>query len=126
MDTMWAQHKGPLYAASIELFVAARTDADLRKRLAEVERDVTRTISKGMLDLAPDSAAKREFRDADRFDLVGDARIGAALLRRSREGHRPPLGGDARAADRAALRRGILTSLDLPASQHVTSKTRGA
>jgi len=78
MDTMWAQHKGPLYAASIELFVAARTDAELRKRLAEVERDVTRTISKGMLDLAPDSAAKREFRDA--VDLTLSAMRGLALL----------------------------------------------
>ncbi|MDX6615471.1 MAG: hypothetical protein QOD60_562 [Solirubrobacterales bacterium] len=78
MDVMWAQHKGPLYAASIELFVAARTDPDLRKRMVEVEREVTRTIAKGLLDLAPESAARREFRDA--VDLTLSAMRGLALL----------------------------------------------
>jgi AcrR family transcriptional regulator len=78
MDTMWAQHKGPLYAASIELFVASRTDPELRERMAEVERDVTRTIAKGILDLAPEAVARREFRDA--VDLTLSAMRGLALL----------------------------------------------
>jgi AcrR family transcriptional regulator len=78
MDVMWAQHKGPLYVASIELFVAARTDPDLRKRMVEVEREVTRTIAKGMLDLAPEASARREFRDA--VDLTLSAMRGLALL----------------------------------------------
>jgi AcrR family transcriptional regulator len=41
LDLLWGLHNGPLYAASVELFVAARTDAELRERLIEVEREVS-------------------------------------------------------------------------------------
>ena len=41
LDLLWGLHNGPLYAASVELFVAARTDPELRDRLVEVEREVS-------------------------------------------------------------------------------------
>ena len=40
VDVLWAIHKGPLIAAMSELWVAARTDGELRARLVAVQRDV--------------------------------------------------------------------------------------
>jgi AcrR family transcriptional regulator len=44
LDLIWKLHAGPLYAASVELFVAARTDPELRERLLEVERDIAAQV----------------------------------------------------------------------------------
>jgi hypothetical protein len=44
LDMLWADHSGPLFHAAIELWVAARTDPELRASLVAVERDVTDTI----------------------------------------------------------------------------------
>ncbi len=40
LDLLWHQHSGPLFAASIELWVAARSDKELRASLLPVEREV--------------------------------------------------------------------------------------
>jgi AcrR family transcriptional regulator len=64
LDLMWAQHSTPLFTAALELFVAARTDAELRARMVEVEREVTRTINRAAVDVVPsfgDDAALREW-----------------------------------------------------------------
>jgi AcrR family transcriptional regulator len=37
LDLLWEIHQGPIMHATLELWVAARTDADLREQLAEVE-----------------------------------------------------------------------------------------
>lgn len=37
LDLMWESHQGPVLYATIEMWVAARTDPDLRAQLAEVE-----------------------------------------------------------------------------------------
>lgn len=37
LDLMWAVHQGPLLYATIEMWVAARTDPELREQLAEAE-----------------------------------------------------------------------------------------
>jgi AcrR family transcriptional regulator len=37
LDILWDMHKGPTFTATVELWVAARTDADLRKHVATVE-----------------------------------------------------------------------------------------
>jgi AcrR family transcriptional regulator len=42
LDRMWDLLKGPLFAAMAELWVAARTDAELRKELTQAERDGAR------------------------------------------------------------------------------------
>lgn len=41
LDALWKAHAGPLFQASLELWVAARTDAELRASLIKVEREVT-------------------------------------------------------------------------------------
>ena len=44
LDMLWADHSGPLFHAALELWVAARTDPELRSSLVAVERDVSDTI----------------------------------------------------------------------------------
>lgn len=40
LDLLWDAHTDPLFDAALELWVAARTDDELRAQLAPVERDV--------------------------------------------------------------------------------------
>jgi AcrR family transcriptional regulator len=44
LDLLWGSHKGPLFHAALELWVAARTDPELRRRLVPVERNLAATI----------------------------------------------------------------------------------
>jgi AcrR family transcriptional regulator len=44
LDLLWHVHQGPLFAAAIELWVAARTDSELRAELVPVERRLTERI----------------------------------------------------------------------------------
>jgi AcrR family transcriptional regulator len=37
LDILWEMHKGPTFTATVELWVAARTDDDLRRHVATVE-----------------------------------------------------------------------------------------
>ncbi len=48
LDLLWKIHNGPLFQAALELWVAARTDDELRKALAAVEREIQR----GLTDMA--------------------------------------------------------------------------
>jgi AcrR family transcriptional regulator len=48
LDMLWKVHSGPLFQAALELWVAARTDHELRASLVPVERDMivkTRELS---------------------------------------------------------------------------------
>ena len=78
LDKVWAMHTSPLFAASMELFVAARTDPELRSRLVEVERDVSQSIAAGLVGLFPDVAGDRSFRDSIDADLA--AMRGLAII----------------------------------------------
>lgn len=42
LDLLWASHRGPLFEAAMELWVAARTDDELRERLVPVELQLAR------------------------------------------------------------------------------------
>ncbi len=78
LDRVWAIHLSPLFAASMELIVAARTDPELRERMVDVERDVTASISTALAGLFPDLAADREFRESIETELA--AARGMAVL----------------------------------------------
>jgi AcrR family transcriptional regulator len=58
LDELWEVHGGPVFAAAMELWVAARTDAEVRAALQEASRDITRMIVKGAVELFPDLMAK--------------------------------------------------------------------
>ncbi len=79
LDLLWGIHTGPLFAASVELWVAARADEDLRLRLVEVEREIAALTLAGIDDLFPEMTGRREFREAVDASLA--TMRGLALLR---------------------------------------------
>jgi AcrR family transcriptional regulator len=58
LDALWELHKGPLMAAVAELAVAARTDLELRDRLAPVQRGAIAASSSVAAHLFPRAAAQ--------------------------------------------------------------------
>lgn len=58
LDLLWKIHKGPLFQAALELWVAARTDEELRRALASVERDIQTGLAAMAADLFGSDAAR--------------------------------------------------------------------
>ena len=54
LDHVWEIHTDPVFQATMELWVAARTDAEIRSAMDDVTRDVTRLIAQGAQELFPD------------------------------------------------------------------------
>lgn len=61
LDRVWQVHRGPLFEAGAELWVAARTDAELRAAMDGVTRDFALRTAEGMLHLVPDLVARPGF-----------------------------------------------------------------
>jgi AcrR family transcriptional regulator len=78
LDLVWEAHTGPLFAASLELYVAARTDPELRESLLAAERDVDRVILAGAAEAFGEDATSPEFRGA--LEVALAAMRGLALL----------------------------------------------
>jgi AcrR family transcriptional regulator len=78
LDRLWAIHTSPLFAASMELIIAARTDPELRERMVEVEHAVTELIESNMRDLFPEEVKRAEFRAG--VDVVMSSMRGLAML----------------------------------------------
>lgn len=78
LDLLWDLHSGPLFAASIELFVAARTDPELREQMVELEREVTRDIYAAATEVFPGFSDRPELRDT--LDVGLAALRGLAML----------------------------------------------
>ena len=105
LDILFEQYSGPLFAAVVELSLAARDDAELQAVIATEER----TVARAMLETATvvfgdDFPASREA--AQRWNTVLSAIRGLALLKL--------LGHPHEAVDRqwAATRRQLLELLD--------------
>jgi AcrR family transcriptional regulator len=73
LDHLWTVHRSPLFDAGLELWVAARTDPELRDAMENVTDDFAVRIGLGMLHVFPDLAAQPGF--AER------AMVGLATLR---------------------------------------------
>ena len=58
LDALWASFSGPLFYASLELWVASRSDAQLRASLVRFERGVGREMAKLWRELAGSEATK--------------------------------------------------------------------
>ncbi len=54
LEHVWEHHRGPLFAATIELWVVARTDAEVRAAMDPVTRDINRMILSGAAELFPE------------------------------------------------------------------------
>jgi AcrR family transcriptional regulator len=46
LDVIWEEHQGNVFDATLELWVASRTDPELRKTLRRIERDVAATVAR--------------------------------------------------------------------------------
>jgi len=80
LDAIWASFSGPLFAAALELWIAARSDAELRANLVRFERQVGRAMRALFAELAgADRARAREF--AAVLELTFHVMRGMALQR---------------------------------------------
>ncbi len=62
LDELWRMHNAPVFQATLELWIAARTDPDLAAAMRELERDVTRLVLTSAAELFPERRTESEFR----------------------------------------------------------------
>jgi AcrR family transcriptional regulator len=63
LDFLWEAHQGPLFIATVELWVAARTDGVLACHIERVEPVVNSTLISAIAQLVPDHATRKELRN---------------------------------------------------------------
>ncbi|MBE1578788.1 AcrR family transcriptional regulator [Amycolatopsis roodepoortensis] len=61
LQLLWEMHQGPVFSATVELWVASRTDAELRAQMAVVEPIATSSLVEFGKALLPDHSAHPEF-----------------------------------------------------------------
>jgi AcrR family transcriptional regulator len=64
LDFLWELHQGPLFVATIELWIASRTDPVLAAEIERVEPVVNAGVLAAIVQLLPDEAGRRELRHA--------------------------------------------------------------
>ncbi|MEW5811065.1 MAG: TetR/AcrR family transcriptional regulator [Actinomycetota bacterium] len=64
LDFLWDAHQGDMFVATIELWVASRTDAVLAEQVRRVEPLVNGTLIAAIAQLLPEHAAQRAVRNA--------------------------------------------------------------
>ena len=63
LDFIWEVHQGPLFVATAELWLAARTDDTLAAEMANVEPAVNAALLVAIAQATPDESVQREIRD---------------------------------------------------------------
>lgn len=63
LDFLWEAHQGPLFIATMELWVAARTDPVLAQQIERVEPIVNGTLITAIAQLLPEHPAQKELRN---------------------------------------------------------------
>ena len=63
LDYIWEAHQGPLFVATIELWVASRTDPVLAHQIARVEPLVNSTLITAIAQIMPDHPDPKAIRD---------------------------------------------------------------
>ena len=61
LDRLWELFSGPVSFAQLELFVAARTDADLHRHLVQFDQAVLDTLDNAARQVAPQLVERPEF-----------------------------------------------------------------
>jgi len=80
LDAVWASFSGPLFYAALELWVASRSDAQLRANLLRFERGVGRAMAELWRELAgPEASRAPHFEDL--LELTFHVMRGMALQR---------------------------------------------
>ncbi|MEB3030815.1 TetR/AcrR family transcriptional regulator [[Mycobacterium] nativiensis] len=63
LDFLWEAHQGPMFIATVELWVAARTDRVLAQHIERVEPVVNGTLIAAIAQLMPGHPAQKEIRN---------------------------------------------------------------
>lgn len=63
LEYLWDSHQGPIFVATLELWVASRTDAVLAAQIERVEPIVTGALVGALAQIIPDQAAQKDLRD---------------------------------------------------------------
>jgi AcrR family transcriptional regulator len=61
LDLLWEMHRGPIFSATVELWVASRTDSELRRHMSVAEPIATSSLVEFGKALLPDYANHPEF-----------------------------------------------------------------
>jgi AcrR family transcriptional regulator len=61
LQLLWEMHQGPVFSATVELWVASRTDPDLRRQMAMVEPIATGSLVEFGKAIMPEYAGHPEF-----------------------------------------------------------------
>lgn len=64
LDFLWENHRSRFFVASVELWVAARTDPVLAEQIARVEPVVVGAVLAAVARVLPDEAARKDLRHA--------------------------------------------------------------
>ena len=87
LDLLWKVHTGPLFQASLELWVAARTDPELREQLLPIERSVNaRLIEGGQTLFGVDPDDELGVRITTALSAIRGLAMAAILLKPPRRG----------------------------------------
>ena len=70
LERVWQAHRGPLFTAALELWVAARTDAALRAAMNDVAKAQAVHVTEGIVGGFPELAAKPGFAEAVMIGLA--------------------------------------------------------
>ena len=70
LERVWQAHRGPLFTAALELWVAARTDAALRAAMNEVANGQAVRVAEGIVGAFPELAATPGFAEAVMIGLA--------------------------------------------------------
>lgn len=63
LDYLWESHQGPIFVATVELWIAARTDPVLAEQVERVEPIVNGALVAAIAQLLPERSGQRELRD---------------------------------------------------------------
>ncbi|MGV0812850.1 TetR/AcrR family transcriptional regulator [Mycolicibacterium boenickei] len=70
LDRVWRAHRGPLFTAGLELWVAARTDPALHAAMSDVADSQAQRVAEGMIGAFPELAADPGFAEAVMIGLA--------------------------------------------------------
>jgi AcrR family transcriptional regulator len=63
LDYLWESHQGPIFTATVELWIAARTDPVLAQQVDRVEPIVNGALVGAIAQILPEQSAQKELRD---------------------------------------------------------------
>lgn len=83
VDLVWQELQGPAYAVALELWVAARTDAELRAALLPLQERVFATVHRGVTSLVGETHPRAPLLVQFTIDLLTGSHLAGILAPRA-------------------------------------------